>query len=67
MTTTRRPLRLTRDLGLYLLGIAILVHQTLVAGPDANATLVVAAISLCFGTPLVFRTEELLRRKDNGT
>lgn len=54
--------KLTRDAGIYLLGIFILLHETLIS-PGDRPTLVYAACAL-LGLPIVMRVDEFRRRDD---
>jgi hypothetical protein len=54
--------KLTRDAGIYLLGIFILLHETLIAAGD-RPTLVYAACAL-LGLPIVMRVDEFRHRDD---
>lgn len=52
--------RLTRDAGIYALGIFILLHETLIAHAD-RPTLIYAACAL-LGLPIVMRVDESRNR-----
>lgn len=64
--TRSKPFRipkLTRDAGIYLLGIFILLHETLIGNGD-RPTLIYAACAL-LGLPIVMRVDEF-RNRGNG-
>ena len=68
MTQTRRrgmriP-KITRDAGIYLLGIFMLLHETLIAAGD-RPTLVYAACAL-MGLPIVMRVDEFRHRAEEA-
>lgn len=64
--TANRPFRIPkigRDAGIYLLGIFILLHETVISKGD-RPTLIYAACAL-LGLPIVMRVDEMRNRGDD--